>query len=223
MTQPSAVSKRQLVRFLTRNTINAGFIDKLKIGYRPYICPFEDLLALVNPGDRVFDIGCGSGQFALLVANFTRATKVSGIEISDKLIANANQLFSERKSDVEFQFSVFDGVEIPARIKDSDIIFLIDVLHHVPRDQQVSFLQRIYKEMAEGAKLVLKDINAASSFVFFNKVHDLVFAGEIGNELKLDDVSALVENIGFTIVRSDKKTEFVYPHYLLVLQKGSGF
>ena len=40
------------------------------------------------------DVGCGSGQFLLLLTEFAEPQEVFGIEISDKLIDNAQRLFS---------------------------------------------------------------------------------------------------------------------------------
>lgn len=39
-----------------------------------------------------FYIGCGSGQFLLLLSKFTKAMKLGGIEISSTLINNAKDL-----------------------------------------------------------------------------------------------------------------------------------
>ena len=33
----------------------------------------------------------------------------------------------------------------------------------------------------------IKDINKSSPLVYFNKLHDIIFAGEIGNEMKYNE------------------------------------
>jgi hypothetical protein len=66
----------------------------------------------------------------------------------------------------------------------------------------------------------LKDINRSSGFVYFNKMHDLVFAGEVGNEKSVEETSKICEKAGFRILSTFTKRTVVYPHYFLVLEKG---
>ena len=70
-----------------------------------------------------------------------------------------------------------------------------------------------------GARLVLKDINAASPLVYVNKLHDLIFAREIGNEMTMDRASKLLQESGLQIIQEEKRTMYVYPHYTLVAKK----
>lgn len=213
------ISNREIINFLTSRTTNAGFIDKLKIKYRPVICPFDKLLSYVGEKKSLFDIGCGSGQFCSLAANFTNATKFKGVEINERLVKNANEINADFKGKKELCFSVFDGKSLPDDMKEYEIIYLIDVIHHVPPKQQIDFIKEIYNKMGKGATLVFKDINASHPFVLFNKMHDLVFAGEIGKEMKPAMVKELLLSLGFIITEEVKQTIFVYPHYFFICTK----
>ncbi len=207
-----------IIKFLKSKFKSAGFIDSLKIRYRSLICPFISLIELVEPGDSVGDVGCGSGQFMLLVSEFATPSYVYGIEISDRLVKNANELFATLPRGY-YDFEEYDGVKFPAKIAEMDLIFLVDVLHHVPAANQQDFIKTLVATMKPGARLVLKDINASSPLVYCNKLHDLVFAGEIGNELKMKDARALLEANGLIITQQEKRRMYVYPHYTLVAQK----
>ncbi len=213
------IKNSEIINYLTSRTTNAGFIDKLKIKYRPIICPFDRLIALVGNKKSMFDIGCGSGQFCSLIANYTSVTKIKGVEINERLVNNAKEINADFKGKKELTFSVFDGKTLPEDMKDYEIIYLIDVIHHVPKDQQVDFIKEIYNKMNTGTTLVFKDINASHPFVIFNKIHDLVFAGEIGHELTYNKVIDLLLSIGFTIEENFKQTTFVYPHYFIICKK----
>ena len=213
------VSNKDLISFLEKTSINSGFVDKLKIKYRPVICPFDDLLKYIADKESLFDVGCGSGQFCLVAANFTGVKKLMGIEISETLVKNAESLSEKYGNNKEFIFKTFDGVNFPDAIADYQLVFLIDVLHHVPADKQISFLQSIYNKMRPGAQLIFKDINAASPFVYCNKMHDIVFAGEIGNEISNNKAKEILTNIGFKIKENFTKRVFVYPHYFIIAEK----
>lgn len=212
------MTNQELVAFLKRQSVNASFTDKLKITYRPYICPFNQILELIQPGDSVVDIGCGSGQLALLMAEFTKPSKITGIEISETLIANAKTLLSNYNN-IPHHFEVFDGASFPQSIQNHSIYFMVDVLHHIPKQFQISFLQKLYTLMPSNSRLVLKDINGASSFVVFNKLHDLIFAHEIGNEVSFDKAQQILKEIGFTIEKSSTQQLYVYPHFTIVAKK----
>lgn len=213
-----AINNPAIIGFLKSKFKSAGFIDSLKIKYRSLICPFISLIKMVQPGEKVGDVGCGSGQFLLLVSEFAKPSYLYGIEISSRLVSNANNLFSSIP-DSNHLFEEYDGTTFPDELTKMDIIYLIDVLHHVPKKMQEDFLKNLSKVMKPGARLVLKDINAASPLVYFNKLHDLVFAREIGNEMSVNRAKTLLEANGLTIIEQEKRTMYVYPHYTLVAKK----
>jgi cyclopropane fatty-acyl-phospholipid synthase-like methyltransferase len=207
-----------LVSFLKEQHTDAKFIDRLKITYRPLICPFDHLLKIVNKEDRIFDIGCGSGQFAMLLAEFARPRSIYGVEISQELINNAYSLIS-KYPEVESKFEVYNGTVLPKNILYATKIFMIDVLHHIPKENQLLFLKNLYNQMHEGAQFVLKDIDADNPRVVFNKLHDLLFSHEIGNEIAYSKAIKILKDIGFRIKSSVKKTLYVYPHYTIIAEK----
>lgn len=213
------ISQTSILKYLKTKSNSLGFIDKLKVVYRPLICPFDKLLNYIENNDSVFDIGCGSGQFCALVAKFKPTKNIIGIEISETLIQNAKNLNQEFISYKNVQFETFNGFEIPNKIKNYSKIFLIDVLHHIPKKNQLDFLKEIYSKMSKGSVLILKDIDDESLLVYFNKIHDFIFSGEIGFELKSTVAKKLTEEIGFEIMDSFSKRMFVYPHYFLILRK----
>lgn len=211
-------SNAMILDYLKKNYPGTGFIDSLKIKYRPLICPFGDLIALAKPGEKIGDVGCGSGQFLLLMAHFAQPKQVYGIEISDKLIQNANLLF-EKQSFTQYAFSTYDGVNFPPGLKEMDIIYLNDVLHHVPPANQENFIRDLAAVMKPGARLVLKDIDGSSGWVIFNKMHDLIFSGEMGKEVGFSRAKNLLEKNGLKILTEKKQRIYVYPHYTLVAEK----
>ncbi len=214
----NAITNKQIINFLKANCSETGFIDGLKIKYRSLICPFIDLIKKVKPNEKVGDIGCGSGQFLLLVSKFAQPASVYGIEISDRLIENANDLFGKAKVG-EYAFNTFNGADFPSQLAEMDCIFLIDVIHHVPSNNLAAFVKQLYKVMKPGSRLILKDINKGNPLVVFNKIHDAVFSGEIGNEISLENAEVLLQNAGFNILEKTKRTMYVYPHYTIVAVK----
>ncbi|HWY10166.1 MAG TPA: class I SAM-dependent methyltransferase [Bacteroidia bacterium] len=213
------MNNSEIIKFLTSKATNAGFVDKLKIKYRPIICPFNDLIDFAKAKRSVFDIGCGSGQFCALIAKYTNVEKIMGIEINERLVKNANEVNEEFRTNKNIKFEVFDGKVIPDEIKDYDLVYMIDVFHHIPPDQQISFMQQLQQKMKAGAVLIFKDIDAGSPLVLCNKMHDMVFAGEIGKEISVTKAKNMLSKTGFKINNCFKKTVFVYAHYFVICEK----
>lgn len=215
------VTNGEIIRFLKSKNVSGSFIDGLKIRYRPLVCPFQELFAQVKPGDRIADIGCGSGQLSLLLKKFTGVSEIFGIEISERLVNNANALLDSEPETIPYRFEVYNGRDFPSKIASCNLVFLVDVLHHVPPEMQDDFIINLCKAMSPGSKLVLKDIDGSSPLVFFNKLHDIVFSGELGHELKRNAAIELARRAGFKLLSNFTKRTLFYPHYFLVLEKSA--
>lgn len=213
------VKQSELVDFLRSQTIHSGFLDQLKVNYRPLICPLDELINDIGNAESVFDIGCGSGQFALLIAAFSNVKRIGGVEIDERLVNNAKKLLSPYAGKIQTDFTAYDGSALPASIGTYDLIFMVDVLHHIPKAAQEGFLKKVYALMKPGALFVLKDIDASSPFVYSNKLHDMIFAREIGNEWTFAHAIKVATDIGFKIKGSSKRRMYVYPHYTIALEK----
>lgn len=197
-----------------------GVIEYLKVNFRSKICPFDDLLEIANQHiyKSIMDIGCGRGQFLLLLSKLDSSEKLYGVEVSQELVSDANNLLSQC-SDKFVQIMEFNGLDFPDELNECNLVLLIDVLHHVPKNLQLEFLKNIYASMSSGSTLVIKDIDASSNFVYFNKLHDLIFSGSMGNELSFETTIGLLRNNGFNIRSIKKRRMYVYPHYTIVAQK----
>ncbi|OFX69152.1 MAG: hypothetical protein A2X12_07100 [Bacteroidetes bacterium GWE2_29_8] len=211
------ISKKDIYNFLKNNTAKTSILNKLKIVYRPFICPFDELLNEIEINSSLFDIGCGSGQFLSIVAKFKSSKALGGVEIDSELVNNALKLL-EQYAPIS-KIEQYDGVNLPTYIENYKYITLIDVIHHVNKEKQNDFIAEIYNKMSLGSRLILKDINADSFFVWGNKIHDLILSKEIGKELSLKAMIDILKAQGFKIVKISQKRLYWYPHYTIVCDK----
>ncbi|KJS06964.1 MAG: hypothetical protein VR77_02940 [Flavobacteriales bacterium BRH_c54] len=213
-----SISKQELIKTLQKyQPKKIGFIDKLKISYRPMVCPFDDLLDIIPEHESIFDIGCGSGMFLSLVATYKNPEKVYGIEIDDKLIENAKKIF--KNINVPSEFKKYNGNILPQEINSFKYITLIDVLHHIPKYNQIIFLKNIFDMMNEESILIIKDIDRKNPLHYWNKIHDMVFSGEIGSEPNSVELQNELTNMGFKEITKSYRTMLLYPHFTLICQK----
>ena len=138
-----------------------------------------------------------------------------------KFVDNAKQVWTHYSTKALVTLASLGGVwaGIPDEIKNYDLVYMIDVFHHIPRAQQISFMQQLQQKMKAGAVLIFKDIDGGSPLVLCNKMHDMVFAGEIGKEISFTKAKSMLIGAGFKITESFKKTVFVYAHYFVICQK----
>ncbi len=204
----------ELSKFLTRTFSELKGFNKIKIHYRPYICPFHEILPQLSGQDvRIFDIGCGAGTFLSLVDHFVEPSKLAGIDIDSSLIE------SSKKRVPHLNLKTYDGIHIPNEVDQYNFVTLIDVFHHIAKPQKAPFLEALYKALAPGSTLILKDIDADSWLVYFNKLHDKVLTGEFGEELPLSVTIEMLKQVGFQIQTQSKTKMLWYPHFMIVAQK----
>ena len=111
-----------------------------------------DLLGL-EPGDRVADLGCGSGYFARRIAPIVgNDGEVLCIDIQAEMLEIARRL-TEREgiSNVEMILSEPDDPKIPPG--SVDLILLVDVYHELSHPEPM--LARMLEALAPGGRIAL--------------------------------------------------------------------
>jgi SAM-dependent methyltransferase len=103
----------------------------------------------------VLEIGCGSGRYAIHVAEKT-GCRVLGIDLNAPGIHNANQLAAAQNLSERARFEICDAAK-PLPFPDStfDSVFSNDVLCHIPRRQ--ALLQELFRVLKPNARLLFSD------------------------------------------------------------------
>jgi 2-polyprenyl-3-methyl-5-hydroxy-6-metoxy-1,4-benzoquinol methylase len=192
-------------------------VGRLKTIFRPYVCPLDLLLDEVQPGDRVADVGCGRGQLLKLVASFRNPAQLVGLEIDPTLIREGADVLAG--TPVPHFLHFFNGTVFGGLLRSSNLIFLNDVVHHVPRGRQSQFIVDLVADLEPGSRLVLKDIDASNPLVYANKVHDALLGGGAGHELRGIVLVELLNSAGMNVRKVLKVRRLAYPHILIVSEK----
>lgn len=103
----------------------------------------------------VLDVGCGSGRYALRVAE-TVECRVLGVDINESGIRTANQLAAASKMSENAQFEICDLAR-PLRFGDAqfDAIFSNDVLCHIPG--RPALLRELFRVLRPGRRFLFSD------------------------------------------------------------------
>ena len=109
----------------------------------------------LNRQSRVLEIGCGSGRYALHVAERV-GCQVLGLDINAAGIANCRKLADEQSLSAEVQFDCCDVSEgIPAEGNSFDAVFSTDVLCHIRN--RAALLEEIHRVLKPGGRLLFSD------------------------------------------------------------------
>ncbi|MBI5488260.1 MAG: class I SAM-dependent methyltransferase [Deltaproteobacteria bacterium] len=114
--------------------------------------PDDVVAALQLAGtETVVDLGAGSGYFTFRLARALPLGRVIAADTEAEMIRHIHHLaMSEGVQNVQAELIPPDDPRIPP---DADLVFVCDVLHHVP--DRAAWLGRIAAELKPGARLVL--------------------------------------------------------------------
>lgn len=118
-------------------------------------------LAAIKPGERVLDVGCGTGDVTLAAARRTGPTgAVYGIDASTEMIENARRKASRLGRKVKFQTEAVEALSFADG--SFDVVLSSLMMHHLPGDLKQRALKEIRRVLRPGGRLVIIDIQAPS-------------------------------------------------------------
>lgn len=106
--------------------------------------------------ETVVDVGAGSGYFAFRFARALPRGKVVAVDIQPEMVRHIHhKAMTDKLANVE---AVLGKADEPSLPEATDVVFLCDVLHHVPDPSP--WLGKLASHMRSGARLVLIEFKA---------------------------------------------------------------
>lgn len=190
--------------------------------YRPYICPFERVAECVDPGSRVLDVGCGQGMLLALLGASGRCSEGVGFDSDADAIAVAREMAMRYEAQGHPGALRFEHLPVsdPWPEGPFDAVTIVDVMHHVPRDQRTSVLRLAFEALRPGGKLIYKDIGHRPRWrALANNCHDLLVAREWVRYTPIARIRAWAEELGFESPDLRRINRLWYAHDLAVFAK----
>lgn len=151
----------------------------------------------------VFELGCGSGRYALQVAKQC-GCQVLGVDINESGVRTARRLAEAAQMSPQCRFEQCDASKaLPYADGDFDAAFSNDVLCHIPSREHI--LQELLRVLRPGGRLIFSDALVINGVV---SSRELAIRSSIGNYVFLPNGlnEQLIEQAGFRLVQADDTT-----------------
>lgn len=188
---------------------------KLYSFLRFLILPMKKIDEIVPKKGSITDYGCGFGIISCYLALSSKNRKVTGIEYSANRVKKA-RLVGKNINNVKFEIGDISKI----RIKKSNVYLLIDVIHHIPYDNQILMLDNVVKSMRGNDLIIIKDIDKKPFLKYlWNYVHDKIIT--MGGQLYFQNLNWFESffkdrNLKTRAVRCEN---LFYPHFIIVARK----
>ncbi|NIO42914.1 MAG: methyltransferase domain-containing protein [Burkholderiales bacterium] len=171
----------------------------------------EFLLRQIAPaaGDRILDVGCGTGSLALMLKDTAPGADVLGLDPDPAVLARAKAKSERKKLAIQWH-NTFLTSEIVRKLRPVSKVVSSLVLHQTPLVQKQEILDRAHQVLAPGGELHIADYGLQASKIMRCLFRLTVQAvdGIEDTQPNADGVlTALIENAGFT----DVSVESVVP------------
>lgn len=187
--------------------------------YRPFICPFEEVIKDVPRGSAVLDVGCGSGLLLGLLADQDPGLRATGFDVNEAAIEDARAMAARRQATDRLTFVQCDAGSAWPEGR-FDVVTMIDVMHHVPPSAQRSIIETVAQTLGAGGLFLYKDMALRPRWMALsNRLHDLVLAQQWIHYVPVGDVARWAGEAGFVVEQQWAARRLWYSHEGLVLRK----
>jgi ubiquinone/menaquinone biosynthesis C-methylase UbiE len=132
----------------------------LTFGREKKLRQYEIKLAHLKPGDKVLEIGCGTGTLTLAAkAQVGSSGEVIGIDIAPEMVAVASHKATRKGVNISFQVGSVASIPLPDNR--FDVVMCSFMIFHMPEDVRKKGFPEIYRVLKSGGHLFILD--AASS------------------------------------------------------------
>lgn len=113
--------------------------------------------AALRDGDKLLDIGCGTGTLAVLIKKSHPGVEVAGLDPDPKALARAKRKSKRAGIEVRFEQGFADEIKHPAAC--FDLLVSSFMFHHLEPQEKTTTLRECCRVLKPGGRLLLLDFD----------------------------------------------------------------
>lgn len=174
-----------------------GLSKALWVVLRILILPYRKLDAIVPLTGTIVDIGCGNGGLTNYLALRSPKRNVKGIDLSREKISVAFKSVGKRKN-IQFIF----GDAVTTKLPKVDCYLMVDVLHHLPFQNQEKLLRYLSQQLNKNSRLIIKEVDKSNPipFLFGHTIEKILYPKDTIYARSQKDWEALFETLGLSFI-----------------------
>lgn len=173
-------------------------VSLLTLGQRARLRRETVALAQIGPGERVLEVGCGTGDVALAAARQAGpAGAVYGIDPAPEMIAVARAKALRAGHPIDFRVGVIEALGFADA--SVDVVLSSLMMHHLPGDLKRRGLAEVARVLRPGGRLLIVDVRRPTTLAA-RALAALVLHGSAPESV--EDLPDLLSAAGFVQLRA---------------------
>jgi ubiquinone/menaquinone biosynthesis C-methylase UbiE len=157
-------------------------------------------MANIKPGDKVLDVGCGTGDLTLTAETYVGMSgSAYGIDASSEGIDLARKKAKRSDSKAVFEVGLIEKIPYPEAT--FDIVISRLVIHHLPDDLKRRGIAEIFRVLKPGGLVFLADFRPPTNPILAHVASALV-GHRMMMQSNVESILPIVSEAGFVCVAS---------------------
>jgi ubiquinone/menaquinone biosynthesis C-methylase UbiE len=148
----------------------------------------------IKPGERVLDVGCGTGAQTLPAAEVAGSGNVAGIDPSPDMLERAREKAAKKGLEIDFRSAAIE--KLPFDDQQFNVVLSSFMLHHLPAEVMRAGFAEIHRVLQHGGRLVAVDFTEGRSLI--GRIMGLL--GHAHKLEGLDGIKSMLSEAGFSTV-----------------------
>jgi demethylmenaquinone methyltransferase/2-methoxy-6-polyprenyl-1,4-benzoquinol methylase/phosphoethanolamine N-methyltransferase len=209
----SVENEGNLIRWASHYDI---LVKALTLGHAPMLRRTTIELAQIQRGERVLDVGCGTGDLTQLAkAEAGNTGEVWGVDASPEMIAVARQKAAAREITIDYRVEMIQA--LPFADNSFDVVVSSLMMHHLPAPVQERGLHQLHRVLRPNGRLLIMDFRTPTSHIG-KLLLSLTMHGMI--DAKFEELPLRLEAAGFHALEVGKLTMLPLGYIKATVNKG---